>query len=54
MIGLGSDIPEELSSLQIFSDQKRLLQILLNLCSNAIKYTVEGSVRISLNVDLEE
>jgi len=35
----------------IMADQTRLFQILVNLVSNAIKYTDQGSVRIRLSKD---
>ena len=33
------------------TDRRRLLQALLNILSNAMKYTVEGSVRLSVKLD---
>lgn len=35
----------------ITSDPTRLKQILLNLCSNAVKFTAKGSVRVTVNCD---
>ncbi|MFG0266042.1 MAG: ATP-binding protein [Rhodopirellula sp. JB055] len=45
-IRVDSDVPEE-----IFSDPTRLRQILTNLTSNAIKFTNEGGVTISISSD---
>jgi len=39
---------------RIISDALRLKQILLNLCSNAIKFTHTGAVRISVQYDTEQ
>lgn len=47
-IELVSDIPEHLPSVQ--ADKMRLRQILLNLVSNAAKFTNEGQIGVSANV----
>lgn len=36
---------------KILSDQLRIKQILLNLCSNAIKFTIEGHVYLNISYD---
>jgi signal transduction histidine kinase len=36
---------------RLATDRRRLLQAMLNILSNAMKYTVEGSVRLSVNQD---
>jgi len=36
---------------QIVTDAKRLKQVLLNLCSNAIKFTSEGNIEITIEYD---
>jgi signal transduction histidine kinase/BarA-like signal transduction histidine kinase len=35
----------------IYADDARIQQILLNLCSNALKFTNEGFIRVALHVD---
>ena len=53
-VSLRSQIEGPLLSFELFSDHKRVLQILLNLTSNAIKYTASGgSVTICLRFDEE-
>jgi PAS domain S-box-containing protein len=37
--------------LTLLADRRRLLQAILNLLSNAMKYTVEGSIRLAVNID---
>jgi PAS domain S-box-containing protein len=44
LVELKAIIPE---GIEIYSDRKRVLQCILNLLSNALKYTQEGSVHIS-------
>ena len=45
MIDLPADLPD------VYADKKRLHQILLNLGSNAIKFTLKGKVTIQVRVD---
>lgn len=41
-LSLSSDLPE-----YVIGDEKRLMQILLNVVGNAVKFSKEGSVSIS-------
>jgi PAS domain S-box-containing protein len=43
-------IPENSKNLIIRSDEDKIMQILTNLVSNAVKYTLEGSVEIGMSV----
>lgn len=43
------DIPDE--TLEIYSDRKKILQILLNLFNNAVKFTETGEVKIGCKFD---
>lgn len=44
-VQLAEDIPDAL-----FGDQRKLNQVLLNLCENALKFTLEGEVRLSVTL----
>lgn len=46
-------VSEELLDRYIMTDANRLKQILINLVSNAIKYTQHGSVQIKASLSLE-
>lgn len=46
-------LPENLPPLLVF-DAGRVRQILFNLISNALKYTINGSVRVELKIEKEE
>ena len=46
-IRLSVDFDERLDQKMIYSDKSRLKQVLLNLLSNAFKFTFEGKIQIS-------
>lgn len=49
-LALHMDIDRNLPSV-LYGDEKRLKQVLLNLLDNAVKYTAEGSVSLSVQFD---
>ena len=42
------DIEDELENLQIINDERRIMQVLLNLIMNAVKYTFKGKIRLKI------
>ena len=42
------DIEDELENLQILNDERRIMQVLLNLIMNAVKYTFKGKIRLKI------
>lgn len=49
-IELNVDFDEELAGLEIYSDEGRIKQILLNLVSNSFKFTFQGSISINVKI----
>jgi len=45
-VKLEQDVPQDLPT--VMADQTRVRQIILNLVSNAAKFTEKGSVRLSM------
>lgn len=48
------DMDPRLHNVHVMGDQTRLMQILVNLISNALKFTTQGSIKISASVLREE
>ena len=53
-IDIYKDIEERLTQIQVASDESRIKQILLNLVSNAFKFTFSGKITISAKVLVEQ
>lgn len=47
------DIDESLEMFEFMSDKQRLSQVLINLLQNAIKFTFDGFIKISVTEDIE-
>lgn len=50
----GDNQPLNLCSPVVFSDESRIMQVLLNLQSNALKFTKKGSVKIVVEIVVRE
>jgi len=46
--------PKQRDTTEIYTDHKRLTQILVNLLSNAIKFTKEGSITLDYKIDKDQ
>lgn len=44
------DIEEEIEDMQIFNDERRIIQVLLNLIMNSVKYTFKGKIRLKIRL----
>ena len=53
-IKLHFDVPDGLEQQTIYSDESRIKQILLNLMSNAVKFTFSGSITISMSIEIKK
>ena len=51
-VSLDLSIDEQLLSHEIYADPTRLRQILVNLLSNALKFTADGEVKVSLSANM--
>ncbi len=51
--GVDLQLAEDLPELSLRTDSRRLMQILVQLLSNASKFTAEGSIRVGYDVDEE-
>ena len=49
-IELSFQVHSMFNHLKVMTDKQRLKQVLLNLLSNALKFTDKGSIKISLNI----
>ena len=50
-IQLHSELDPKLSGIELYGDETRLRQIVINLCANAVKFTHKGDVSLKLSVN---